>query len=65
MILGRVAFGTILTIVVFSAWINLFMFSPDDDEYRMSHALSTVVGILEHVTFIVLAMKFLIERGVF
>ena len=65
MIVGRVAFGTILTIVVFSAWINLFIFDPDNDEYRMSHALSTVVGILEHVAFIILAMKFLIERGVF
>lgn len=65
MIVGRVSFGTILTIIVFSAWIDLFMFDPDNDEYRMSHAISTVVGILEHAAFIVLVMKFLIERGVF
>ena len=65
MIVGRIAFGTILTIVVFSAWINLFAFDPDDDEYQISHALSTVVGMLEHVAFIDLAIKFLIGRGVF
>lgn len=64
MIIGRVAFGTILTIIVFSAWIRLFIFNPDDDEFGMGHALSTVVGMLEHVAFIVLVMKFLIGRGV-
>ena len=64
MILGRVAFGTILTVVVFSAWIRLFIFNLDDDEFGVWHSISIVVGMLEHVAFIVLIMKFLIGRGV-
>lgn len=64
MILGRVAFGTILTVIVFSAWIRLFIFDPDDDEFGIWHTISTMVGILEHVAFVVLAMNFLIGIGV-
>lgn len=64
MILGRIAFGTILTIIVFSAWIRLFVFNPDDDEFAIGHSISVAVGMLEHVAFIVLVMKFLIGRGV-
>ncbi len=64
MILGRVAFGIILTIIVFSAWIKLFIFDPDDDEFWLPHVAATIVGIVEHVTLIVLLMKYLIERGV-
>lgn len=61
---GRIAFGTILTVVVFSAWIRLFIFDPDSDEFGVWHSISTVVGMLEHVAFVALAMKFLIGIGV-
>lgn len=64
MILGRIAFGTILTLTVFSAWIRLLTFNPDVDEFTIWHGISTVVDMLEHIAFIVLVMKFLIGKGV-